>query len=231
VSAPRPKIAEARGSGPSVSHQFPNDAAYWVGGGVVPGVVFWGVVGGVVLDGFVVPGAGVLLPGAVSGVVLPGAVSGVGAVGAVSGVGLALGVVSGVGAVFGVVPGVVVSGVLAVPGGGAAVSGAGVAVPGVGAAVAGVCVCGVGVGCDFFGFDGVAVWAIRQIAESSRQEINVALNFIGVLLLRCDFRVSARTLGLFQLSENPADPLAPLRLSGRRDRETHGLYLRSQRPL
>ena len=219
VSAP-PKIAEARPSGPLFLTNSRMRQCYRVGGGAVPGVVFWGVVGGVVLGGFVFPGAGVVLPGAVCGVALPGAASGVGAVGAVSGGRLVFGVVSGVGVVFGVVSGVVVSAAVAVPGGGVAVSGAG-------AAVAGVCVCGVGVvGCDFFGFDGVAVWATRQIAESSSQEISVALSFMEYYSSDVIFVALTRTLGLFRLSENPADPLAPLRLSGRRGREIQGLCLR-----
>ncbi len=149
------KIGEARRGGPSgsvSSSQVLCCSVYRLGGGVVPGVVFWGTVGGVVLGGFVVPGAGVLVPGGVCGVMLPGSVSGVGVVGGVSGVG-----VSGVVAVPGVgvaVPGVgvAVPGVgAAVPGVGAAVPRVGAAVPGVGAAVPGVCVCGVEPGCDVLG--------------------------------------------------------------------------------
>ncbi len=102
---------------------------YAPGGGVVPGFVFCGVVGGVPLGGLVVPGAGEF--GFDPGVV--GVVSGVGFVGVVSGVGF-VGVVCGVGVfvVSGVVPGV------EVPGGGVAVPGVGAAVPGVGLAVPGV---------------------------------------------------------------------------------------------
>src|SRR6266849_5784953 len=113
------KIGEARRGGPSgsvSSSQVLCCSVYRLGGGVV-------------LGGFVVPGAGVLVPGGVCGVMLPGSVSGVGVVGGVSGVG-----VSGVVAVPGV--GVAVPGVaVAVPGVGAAVPGVGAAVPGVGAAV------------------------------------------------------------------------------------------------
>ncbi len=108
------------------------------------------MVGGVLLGGLLVPGADVLLPGAVSGFGVAGLV------GVVSGVGLVFGAVSGVGAVFGVVSGVGLSGVVAVPGSGVAVPGVGAAVPGVGAAVPGVCVCGAVLGCDVCGA-GVAV--------------------------------------------------------------------------